>query len=204
MKIEENIEYFKRSRLPWIWWIGPSSKPKDLGKHLVDYGFIHRYDMPGMVIELQTNSVSVSTPEKFNIIRVKDIDTLKIWVKIASICFPMVIGKFKDDFFKFESSIGFRNDRISYVGYLEGEPVASSTVFLCSGVAGIYNVGTVPEARRKGIGTAMTWIPLKHAVSSGYKVGILHSSRMGYRLYRKMGFNRCCMIGNYMWQPEVL
>ena len=82
----------------------------------------------------------------------------------------------------------------------EGEAVATSSLLLSDGVAGIYNVATRKEARRKGIGTAMTAAPLAEARSLGYRVGILHSAGTGYNVYRSLGFQECCKFFVCSWQ----
>ena len=51
-KIDESLDYFKKRGLPVTWWVGPTSKPADLGRHLEAHGFIHTVDMPGMAVEL--------------------------------------------------------------------------------------------------------------------------------------------------------
>src|SRR6185503_10854255 len=85
----------------------------------------------------------------------------------------------------------------NYLGYLNGGPVATSTVFYGGGVAGIYCVATLPEARGKGIGAAITLKPLLDAREMGYRVGVLQSSEMGFNIYQRLGFRHLCQIENF-------
>ena len=64
-------------------------------------------------------------------------------------------------------------------------------------MAGIYDVATLPKARGRGIGSALTLAPLLDARQAGYRVGVLQSSEMGYGVYQKMGFQHLCQIENY-------
>jgi ribosomal protein S18 acetylase RimI-like enzyme len=84
-----------------------------------------------------------------------------------------------------------------FLGSLDQVPVATSMVLPAGGVAGIYNVATVPWARRRGFGRAMTLAALRHGRDLGYRVGALGSSRMGYRVYSRMGFREVCRIDTF-------
>jgi ribosomal protein S18 acetylase RimI-like enzyme len=75
-----------------------------------------------------------------------------------------------------------------YLVRIDGAPVASATVFVHGESAGIYNVATLPAARGRGIGTAVTFAALRDGVAMGARVGVLHASGMAQSVYRRLGF----------------
>jgi GNAT superfamily N-acetyltransferase len=91
----------------------------------------------------------------------------------------------------------------AYTAWLGEKPVATSMLQIGGGVAGIYAVATIPEARRKGIGAQVTLHALQEARRMGYKVGILQASQMGLPVYRSLGFREFCRITSYIWRPTT-
>lgn len=75
-----------------------------------------------------------------------------------------------------------------WVGCLDGVPVATSIAYYTAGVVGIYNVGTRPDVRRRGVGWAMTSVALASGVARGCEVAVLQGSGMGAPLYAAHGF----------------
>lgn len=75
------------------------------------------------------------------------------------------------------------------LGRLDGEPVATATVFVAPReVAGLYFVCTAPAARRRGIGAVVTAAAMQVAVEQGCTSAVLGSSPMGEGVYRRLGF----------------
>ncbi|HSO30179.1 MAG TPA: GNAT family N-acetyltransferase [Candidatus Sulfomarinibacteraceae bacterium] len=75
-----------------------------------------------------------------------------------------------------------------FLARLDGRPVATSIGVLDGDMVGIYNVATVPEARGRGIGRAITLATLLDARARGARIGLLESSAMGRSVYRRLGF----------------
>ena len=74
-----------------------------------------------------------------------------------------------------------------YLAWLDRRPVSTVETSLQDGVLGIFGVTTVPDARRMGIGGAIT----AHAVrdrAADTDLAFLQSSRMGHDVYTNLGF----------------
>lgn len=193
-----------RSRnVPMLWWMGPTTTPADLGAHLEMHGFFHTEDALGMAIDLQALNEDIPTPAGFVIEKVNDVAALRTWFRPFSAGFG-VDDVFTDAFLGLydQAIFGARMPVHTYLGRLNGQPVASSSVYYGAGVAGIYDVATIPQARRQGIGALMTLAPLREARAMGYRAGILHASEMGANVYRRLGFQEYCPISQYVWSPE--
>lgn len=75
-----------------------------------------------------------------------------------------------------------------FLGYLHNQMVSTAMINLRDDVAGVYMVTTLPAFRNKGIGTAMTNEALACAIERNATRAVLHASKMGEPIYRKMGF----------------
>ena len=201
--IEAVITRGRNKNVPLLWWTGPTTKPADLGVYLEKHGFTREDVAPGMALDLHSLNTDFTVPDGLTFEEVNDAERLNQWH------YPFVAGFGMPDFavdalIDLFKQISFVNQLplLHYTGWLEGKPVAAGSVYLAAGVAGIYNVVTVPEARRKGIGTLITLALLRKAQMSGYRISILHTSRMGLGVYRQLGFQQYCSIEQYLWTPE--
>jgi GNAT superfamily N-acetyltransferase len=83
---------------------------------------------------------------------------------------------------------GDREDLHVVVAYLAGEPVTSALTFDWAGDLGIYNVGTLPHVRRRGLATLLTAHLLYEARARGCTSASLQSTPMAERVYAAVGF----------------
>jgi GNAT superfamily N-acetyltransferase len=197
--IEETLAHCRaRGVTTFSWWAESGTQPEDLGEHLLAHGLAHTDGGPGMAVDLLALNEDLSAPVGLTIERAEDIGTLKKWAYASIIGFGLP-ETYVEAWFDLFTGMGFELPLRNYVGIVDGEPVATSELFLAAGVAGIYAVATVPDARRRGISAALTLAPLREARAMGYRIGILHSSPMGLGVYRRLGFQEYCLMSHYEW-----
>jgi GNAT superfamily N-acetyltransferase len=91
-----------------------------------------------------------------------------------------------------------------FIGYLNDEPVGTNLLFNGGGVASVYAIATIPSARGKGIGAAITLQPLLEARDqNGYDYAVLFSTEMGIPVYQRIGFRLTDVrINRYLWRNQ--
>jgi ribosomal protein S18 acetylase RimI-like enzyme len=198
--LEERLKQFTSYHVPMVWLISPSTQPANLSSHLESNGWILE-EAPGMAVDLLTLNEGLLWPLDLTIVRVNEAEQLKAWLRV------MIVGSdIPDDGLAFLLDLATRQTQLAdpavhyYLGLLDGQPVATSLLYLGAGVAGIYSVTTLPEVRRRGIASRLTLAPLLEARAQGYHIGILQSSAMGLNLYRRLGFRAYCTFKAYFWQ----
>jgi len=178
-----------RSR-PFRWWISPSTRPANLASILAGQGLHHTYDAPGMMLDLRT-ALDSTVPHGLTIERVTE---LRDWELV-----------FMEGFERPERERGVWRDAyahchdrwVHFVGYLDETPVATTSVLLCGDLAGIYHVVTLPPARGRGVGRAITAAALQYAKNEGAMHAALQASEMGFSVYQAIGFVKYCDLTLY-------
>jgi ribosomal protein S18 acetylase RimI-like enzyme len=202
-RIAAALSPFRAQQVPMMWHTGPSTRPIDLGRHLAAHGLAHTESEPGMAADLLALGDDPPMPSGLEVTQVRDLSLLREWVNTFTHAFVLPDEE-REFLTKVETELSLERDRPRrlYLGLMEGEPVATSALFLGAGVAGVYAVATVPRARRRGIGTALTAVPLLDARALGFRVATLHASPMGLGLYRRLGFREYCVLDRYVLAGE--
>jgi GNAT superfamily N-acetyltransferase len=219
--IDQTLAWFKERNAPFIfWWTGPGTTPADLGERLMARGLLSMEEQmeelahgikqtaagaPGMVADLRqmNEAVLTQTPPGFTIEEVQSeaalFDFKRVFVDSYEI--PDWAGQGWVDA-ALKAGVG-QTPWQMYVGYLNGEAVATNMLFNGGGVASVYAVATLPSARGKGIGAAITLKPLLKAREMGYRYGVLFSTEMGVRVYERIGFKLTnARINRYLGRNE--
>jgi ribosomal protein S18 acetylase RimI-like enzyme len=123
---------------------------------------------------------------EMQIVPVDDEITRTAFCRIGAACFHVPLNWFEE---VFDDRMHERRDFVPWLAYVNGEPVATAATVIAAGAVGVYNVGTLPGHRGRGIGeTLVRFVIEKAQQASGIGPTILQSTSYGYDLYRKMGY----------------
>lgn len=78
-----------------------------------------------------------------------------------------------------------------FIARVDGNIVGQTCLFFTTGplgIAGMYNVGVVPDAQRRGIGKALVIAASRFAFAKGYQYVMLNANNIGRRTYEQVGF----------------
>jgi GNAT superfamily N-acetyltransferase len=203
--IAEALAWFEERGAPFaFWWMGPGTTPADLGDRLAARGFVpFELEAPGMAADLARLDPALldRVPPGFAIEEVGDAAGLEAFerVFVAAYGVPEWAAR---AWVEATVRVGVgRTPWQIHVGRLDGEPVAATILFAGGGVASVYGVGTVPAARGRGIGAAITVKPLLAARERGYRHAVLFSTELGRPVYERIGFRDCgARISRYLWR----
>jgi ribosomal protein S18 acetylase RimI-like enzyme len=184
------------------WWTEEGAQETDLKEQLVAHGLTLDEGGTGMAADLMALPKDLSKQTGLTITPVENKETLKQWAHIVNIGFGLPIWS-ERIWFDLFADLVFDLPLRNYLAILNGQPVGTSQLFLGTGVAGIYNVTCVPEARGQGVGRAVTLAPLLDARNLGFRVSILQASHLGYGVYRRLGFQEFGKLSNYRWENET-
>ena len=204
-RITENMKFYREKELSMNWWVTPSSTPENLLSLLENAGLqVPKEGAPGMACDLRdlTEDHLEKALNKFQIkvTKVTSDNNLKLWGKVFQEGFslPDTITEMFLNLFKLLESSYLDN----YIAIFQEQPVAIASVLYYGGIAGTFNVATLPGYRGQGIGTTITLVPLIDAKKNGYEIAWLESSEMGVNLYKRIGFQEYCRIFRCIYTPE--
>jgi len=196
--VRDIIRLMERGQAPRSWFIGPSTRPVDLGVRLERLGFVKSSDSAAMAIDLLAMRDSFPWPPGLTISRVDNDRALCEWTRVLVRVMFQGDQTDTDEFHRLVSGLGLTADDVRfYLGVYEGKPVATSMGLLAGGIVGVYHVTTLPEVRNRGIGKRMVLAPLLDARDRGYRAGTLFASRLGEVVYRQIGFEAYGRVSVY-------
>jgi len=179
-------KYFLSRGFPFACFrISSLTRPKSFASLLEGHGFERKEEQSVMVFEGKLVEDKLNPDVKVKEISESEID---VYNKLLLTIFEMPI-KWKEGWDKIILE-WMRKGCKCYLAYVEGKPVGTCALFSLMKTGGIFNVGTLKEYRRRGIGTTLTIHAVRDSINEGNDLHILQTVKGGYaeRLYKKIGF----------------
>jgi ribosomal protein S18 acetylase RimI-like enzyme len=201
--VDDALAHFRSIKIRKLSWLARAgTQTIELHNTLLANGLAFRECFATeMAVDLALLPETLSTSHALKIVTIEDQYTLRQWIHAASIGFR-IGGQFEQVWRDLFADVICNPQYRTYLALWNGKPVGTSQLFLSGGVAGIYNVSCLPEARGQGIGSALTLAPLLEARRLGYRIGILQASQQGYGVYRRLGFQDFGRLSVYLWKND--
>lgn len=196
--IKKIIDFYKtKNRQPAIYFT-PFTKTRNLPELIGKFGFKPKYKDAWMFYE--SAEPKFEMPENFTIKPVETEEEMKIFVDIFRQSYGGVApdepyGALPKEYGEciFKSFSKSQKDKkiIHYLGILGDKPVGIATLIYSGEFGCIFNVGTIPNYRKKGIGKALTLNAVADSIKNGAKIVFLQTEQGSFneKYYTKLGFS---------------
>lgn len=169
----------------FVW--GRGKEGGRIGELARSHAFLPMGELPAMVIERR---VEPSRTDGIQVVRVNDAAGFSEFVEIAKRSYLEASLPEAITSRWLERSEAALQSSVVAVARSEGHPVAGALAITnaATGIGGVYWVGTVPEARRRGAADAVTRFVTNAAFDQGATIVTLQASAAGEPVYRRMGY----------------
>lgn len=210
-------EFFGRRGRGYTIWIREHAD-RDLEDAIIEAGLPIYDDSPGMVLDQRIEDAPL--PAGVVVRRVADASDASDFATVAGTAYaslgmregttPVLFSRLDTlvaphivALVAYDLSNGSSGARTSTAG---PRPVAATLVHMNHGVALLNWVGTVPAARGKGLGAAMTRMASNAGFDAGCHIASLQATEMGEPVYRRLGYREITRYRGYirLYEPGRL
>ncbi|HWW67155.1 MAG TPA: hypothetical protein VNY83_04160 [Solirubrobacterales bacterium] len=169
-----------------VWARGGEDEDRDLIAAAEAADLRQVYEMPEMVLGERVQERPL--PEGVELCRVASAAEATDYWQVATLAYSS-LGFPKEIFGSYTNHAGLLADNVAaFLAHLDGQPAGIAMTIVSHGVAGIYWVGSVEEARSRGLGWTVTAVAVNAGFDLGAEIASLQASPMGESLYSAMGF----------------
>jgi len=192
--IARTREFFAPRGLGYTFWL-MMHRDADLAEALEAEGVGRFGNSPGMALDARLPDAPL--PPGVTVERVAGAAAAREFADVSGVAYatygmpPAIARK------QFADHRFFEQPHVAaFLARIGDAPAAAAMVIVTHGVAGIYWVGTTPEARGRGLAAACTRIAGNAGFDMGASVAALQASVMGEPIYLRMGYRE---ITRYPW-----
>lgn len=199
---------YRPAGLPTSWWVDDWTVPADAADLLRGLGLRPAGSEAVMVLDLAGDPVAVADAREramaagVSVRRVQTIDDLEAWMEVMATAYGWPeagraerVGVMRDVYDP-RTRHGRDPRRTHVLAELGGVAVGAASLFAAAGQGWVTNVGTIPSARGRGVGAAVTIATLDLATERGHPTAWLAASEMGEPVYARLGFRSVGRLGH--------
>lgn len=201
--IQKVSAFFFQQGHPYSWIIGPNSEPSNLTERLGAAGLAKRVQFEGLVYRDIAAPfpydpeiiVREATPEDTTILRN---------IVVVGFGFPEPVAELFSESWLYPSPYRMR----PYLAYIPGSDtpgaMATATYAPSSPIFQLSGAATLPEARGKGLYSALVARRLMDAAAAGLETAVIQASHdTSAPILRKRGFERLCGLEMWIGAPQA-
>jgi ribosomal protein S18 acetylase RimI-like enzyme len=198
--IERVLDTFARRDVAFVWWHHPTARPGDLGDRLLSLGLRLVEEATGMSLELEGRPSSGSLPSGLRFVEVVDEAQMRSYADLIFRYWEVPPGAHAlvEEVNRYWGP--GRAPVHRWIVLDESERAIGKALLSLAappGIAAIYGMSVTPEARGKGVASALTQILVGRAEALGCRRVVLHASEMAVGLYERAGFIKQCEMPVY-------
>ncbi|HMN28988.1 MAG TPA: hypothetical protein PKE45_12625 [Caldilineaceae bacterium] len=221
-RIDDLVRQIGQSASQFDWFVFPGCQPLDLGERVMARGLAGGPDGGWQLVgtiggpagnwllaDLTVLAPAPAVSNRFRIEQVRDHHLMKEWTRATIAGFAgadhPIDNLEEHPCYVAYARHGYSDDAYSlhYIGYLDDQPVTSSTLLLAGGIAGLFDISTPSAFRRQGFGSAISWRMLYEAQQHGYHQAYVWSSNLGKNVYRGVGCVPAAIgLREYSWKKR--
>jgi ribosomal protein S18 acetylase RimI-like enzyme len=187
------IAPYRRHRIPFQWWLTAGMEPAGLREALAGLGMQTWGGSTSMTLDFAGWEPHYAPPMPgLDLRRATTPDDARDALRIICDVF----------YLPWEASESWTTDNPAfsvYLARLNGFAVAALTTMAANGVVLLFNVATIPAARRRGIAGNLALLALRDARAAGCAQAALTATPEARRLYQELGFTTCALMEQ--WAP---
>ncbi len=202
LDLDERIKWpeahFQQRRVRWSHWVCLDLLPRPMRDKADDLfrsrGLRRLTEAPGMIANSLLPPCRALPHLRYR--RVNDTETRIAFAHITSMSFDIPFATCRE---VYEPERAWQGPYEGFVGFHQNHPVCTTALVDGGGLIGVYSVGTLPGYRRRGFAEALLRATLaEKSAETGVTRYALQSTRAGYNIYRRMGFQDAGRFAVYL------
>ena len=196
--IKQIIDFYNSKNQQPAFYFTPFTKPRNVPQIAGEFGFKSALKDVWMFYEKDIPKVAM--PQNFTIKQVETKEEMKTYVDIFNQSYSGATpeepyGALPKEYGEclFNSFTKPQNDKkiIHYLGNLDEKPIGIATLIYSKNFGCIYNIGTIPDHRKKGISSALTLNAVADSIKNDAKIVFLQTEQGSFneKYFTSLGFS---------------